>query len=285
MQIKPQQPFPIVRQLGDPTDTNTNYVQAVVRDSLFGTVLAKIDLNDDGAQRFEANYLVPADVSGMGLYIDITTTVYTDSEYSVVNPNYEIVNACYLALQPLTIGMGLGGGNGGGVEIDYKKIAAIINDIKFPKQKKIVFEPLFRSLRKEILSRLRVIEDREIDFMPVVNHIAQVGKLVKEIKIPTPKDPEKVDLMPVLEGLQNLAESLGKIDDSFDGKFKSVQDFLDGRDVDVTGQLKNFLDGIPEETSKALSGILMFGSSMKKSKTEKKIEPKQVDPRVSKLFE
>lgn len=288
MQIKPQQPFPVVRQLGDPTDNSTNYVQAVVRDSLTGQVLATLDLNDMGSQRFELNYLVPADISGLGYYIDITTIVYTDSGYTSKNVNYSIENACYLALQPLTIGMGLGGG--GGVEVDYRKIEKLIKAIEFPKQKKVVLDPFFKNLSKEIASHIKRLESKETDFSGVVSEILKVGKLVSSIEIPEPKEPEKVDLMPVIEGIQNLAEALGGTHDKFQDNFKNVQDFFSGREVDVVGQLKEFLDSLPEETNRAVHGLLMLGAGMKKSKKEEKEErerpkPEPLDPKLLELFE
>src|ERR1700674_2240241 len=88
LQLEPLEQFPIVRGL-ETTDGNTNYVQAVIRNAVTDAVIGTVNLLDKGDhQRYAANWPVTQDGSGLGLYIIITTSVYTDSGYSVKSSNF-----------------------------------------------------------------------------------------------------------------------------------------------------------------------------------------------------
>lgn len=124
MNINPQSTLSIVRQLSDPSDSGTYYVQAVVRNSATGTTLETINLTDNTGQRFTGSYQTPADGSGTGLYIDITTTVYTDSGYTTESTNYGIDCQTYFVHQQWNHAFGIGAGG----EVNYDKIRSIVND-------------------------------------------------------------------------------------------------------------------------------------------------------------
>jgi hypothetical protein len=157
MQLEPRSYFTIVRQLKDPQDTGTYYVRAYIRKSLDDTLLDTVDLTDYGGQRFKYNYQLPADTSGEGLYIDITTRVFTDSGYTTESDYYQKENFQYLVKKGYNPVYG-----GGGGYIDYKKVREIIKEeieklpkIEIPEQKEVDLNPI-----------LKAIED--IDVSPVV---------------------------------------------------------------------------------------------------------------------
>jgi len=86
--LKPQQNFTVVRQIANHLDASTYYVQAVIRNAYTDELITTLQLTDKGGQRFSKNWQVPADPSGMGFYISIVTSVYTDSGYTTKSENY-----------------------------------------------------------------------------------------------------------------------------------------------------------------------------------------------------
>ena len=143
----PQKPYQIVRQLDNAGDTGTYYVQAVVRLTATDAVLATVNLAPKGKQRFSAPYQVPADTSGLGTYISITTSVYADSGYSQLSLNYDTEDAEYLVIQPPLSTYG----NGGTTIVDYDRIRKLVGDVKFPGVP--AYDKEFRGIREYSDSR------------------------------------------------------------------------------------------------------------------------------------
>lgn len=112
MQLKPQQNFAVIRQIANHLDTDTNYVQAVIRNASTDVILATIQLTDKGNQRFIKNWTVPADTSGQGFYLSIVTSVYTDSGYTTKNPTYGDEEHTYLVADLMNVHRGFAGGRG-----------------------------------------------------------------------------------------------------------------------------------------------------------------------------
>lgn len=172
IQIQPQEQFPIVRKLGIPNDSNTYYVRAVLRNSITGVIiqvngLNYVNLTDTGSQRFAKTISAPTDPSGNGLYVDITTSVYTDSGYTTLAfDTYSDELSSYLIQQRWNMALGMGGGGGEG--ISYKKIREIV---------------------KEEVSKIE-----EVDLSGVKGAIVAVAEQITKL----PK-PEKLDLSPVLK--------------------------------------------------------------------------------------
>jgi hypothetical protein len=88
MILRPGEQFTIVRQLSDPLDTGTYYVRAVIRNLSTDSIINTVDLTDKGSQRFQGIWEVTP--TQYDYYVSITTTVYTDSGYSSLSPNYGI---------------------------------------------------------------------------------------------------------------------------------------------------------------------------------------------------
>lgn len=147
MILEPQEYFTIVRQLHDWQDTDANYVLAVVREARTDKLIATIKLDNKGDRRFSKEWQVSADPSGMGFYVTIATTVYTDDQYTLKNPNYgEELNTYLVDSRHKSKG------GGGGVQVDYKKIQGIfaenskyIVDLLLPKLETFVQEKMLNS--------------------------------------------------------------------------------------------------------------------------------------------
>lgn len=241
--IQPQENFAIVRQLADHTDGTTYYVRAVVRNSLDDTIIDTVNLTNQGSRRFTRSWQAPADVSGLGLYIDITTTVYSDSGYTTKSPNYGEENNVYLVYDRARHSGG--GGSGGGADIDYKKIEKIVKSLadkitEKPKDttkqaKPVDLKPVLAGLTR-IQNLVAGIEmpEYECDFTPVLEAIAGTeNKMLQAVDTITDEvaaipGPEKVDFEPILSAIKELdtpkiEEASKKIIEAMDDMAKYVK--------------------------------------------------------------
>ena len=127
IQLRPGEQFTIVRQLDDPFDTTTYYARAVVRNLSDDTVLETINLTDNGSQRFSKAWSVTNDNTGDGRWISITTTIYTDSGYTIKSESYREQAETYLVQERFNP---FKHRNlfGGGADVDYKRIKKIIQE-------------------------------------------------------------------------------------------------------------------------------------------------------------
>lgn len=226
--LQPREQFTIVRQLGDHTDPTTYYVRAFVRNSIDDTILKTINLTDKGGNRFKAIYEIPADISGFGFYIDITTSVYTDDTYAVKSTTYLDENETYLVFDRI---VRPGGNGGGGADVDYKKIQKMItkaeNDIieAFPEMKETNLEPMMLALNEmsTAISKIKPEKADKVNLTPVIMAITTAQKAVieaianKEVTDPTDLSPvmdaiesKEVDLSSVVEPVQNLKTAIEK---------------------------------------------------------------------------
>ena len=122
MQLSPGETFAIVRQLADPNDSATYYVQATIRNARTDALLDTKNLTDRGGQRFSVEYQVPSKSSD-AVYIAISTRVYTDSGYTTLSDAYGQEIATYLVeMRQQHFG-------GGGSGISYQKIEEIVRAV------------------------------------------------------------------------------------------------------------------------------------------------------------
>jgi hypothetical protein len=171
LQLNPRETFTIVRQIEDHTDTNTYYVRAVVRNAKTDELLANVDLDSKGNQRYSKDYIVPADVSGQGFWLSITTSVYTDSGHTTKSENYGDKLDSYLVQEryqfnpnyPIPVGP----------DIDYKRIEKIVDKIVTAKVKKETPEPKIITVEKIVEKVVKVPEIKEV-----------TKEVVKEVKVP-----------------------------------------------------------------------------------------------------
>lgn len=217
MNILPQSTLRIVRQLTDPFDTDTNYVQAVVRNSTSGDIVATLSLTDKTGQRFTGEYTTPPDNSGMGYYLDVTTTVYTDAGYTTKNTNYAIEAHTYFVHQPP---VHLGGG--GGADVNYEKIRKIVKELLDEQEKTEL--PEIRDLTPELLASERRIKE-------------SVTSAVSSIRIPEQVRPD-------LDG------AVSRISDRLDDAVNTLLLAVDQKEVTPETDLSpvmQSIDALPNE--------------------------------------
>ena len=265
--LQPQENYTIVRQLPDPSDSTTYYIQAVVRNSVTDAILKTVNLEDKGSCRFKANYQVPADVEGLGFYIDITTNVYTDSGYTTKSGSYADELEQYLVFDRIKPAMG--GGGGGGSDVDYKKIQKMIDKIvkEIPPSVPTNFGPVMEQLQelKTAVSSIEIPEMEEIEFKPLLDAVASAeDRIVKAIdeKDVTPE----TDLTPVLDKIET------KIQDTLDG-LSSLGDKVEAVDAAITEYIDEYRteQSAEEKMAKMTNAISeIMGSDIKSPKNMKK---------------
>lgn len=281
-QLTPNQPFTFVFQLGDPTDTSTNYVQSIVRLSANNSTVATMKLTSLGGQRFSGTFTVPSDVSSQGYYLDITTFVYTDSGYSQLNVNYPISTQQYFCIMPLNSFAMAAGDDGIDeatlIKVLEKMLGKHVGGIKFPTPRDIDFSPL-TGKQDELLEMM--VENRghhltthaKID--DTKNEIAKIPK-----SHPIVKEPKEVDLYPLIEGIQNIHNA----HDEFEKKMLKKHEEHENRMKKI---IEDGRKSLSEDSSKAIEEKIKQMRSdvftIQVAPQEKKPEPKKVDERIRRL--
>jgi hypothetical protein len=210
MQLKPGEQFTIVRQLDNPADSGTYYVQAVIRNSKTDEIIQTLNLEDKGNQRFTKNWQVISDSSGLGLYIDIESRVFTDSNHTTYSDIYAKENKVYLIDErnsPNTFGGGMGS------DVDYTKIRRImkeeIDGRKQPKNEKVDMTPILAKL-SELGTGIKGIKQEKTDISPILSQIKQLsiemGRLQKNLEnsIAEKEVTPETDITPVMEKIETL---------------------------------------------------------------------------------
>lgn len=215
-QLSPNEQFPITYVLGDPNDTGTYYVRAVIYDDVAGTTIETVDLTDLGSGRFKKLWYVCSDVSGQGRYISIVCKVYTDSGYTTLADSYQQKENKYLVQERWNRG-----NMGSAPIVSYKEIRKIIQEelgktpkTEFPKPKEFDLSPIADALidlRNEV-RKIEIPKPKEVDLSSVREGLDKVKKAVELIRIP---EPEKLDLSPVLNELKRakITEAQQTLDD------------------------------------------------------------------------
>jgi hypothetical protein len=253
LQLEPQLEYVLARGLEDHTDSTTYYVRAVIRNAKTDALIATVNLTDNGNRRFTKAWLAPADPTGLGLDILVTYTVYTDSGYTTKAENYGEKFDEHTVLRRMNPNL-----NGGGADVDYKRIAKIVSDEVAkqiasipdpdkPEMPNIPFhlQPLLNAITgvRNDIGNINVPEAKEVDFGPVMAKIQAVEQAVNAIDIPTP--PE-TDLSPVLDRLDSHGETL---------KATSMQDVKQSVD-DLFSRVKEFFAKDIEEVKKSQAELV-----------------------------
>lgn len=247
--IQPREYFPIARVLPDPADTATYYVRAVIRNAKTNATIATVALDSQGSRIYAANWQAVADPSGQGLYITVTTEVYTDSGYTVVSDVYGQEQDTFLIfdreknVQNLATQItALMSDGGNGVEVDYKKIEKIIRaankeqtsqviaaipEIEAQEQQEVDLTPVLSAIQSlgQTVSAIDIPEQQETDLTPVLNGLSDIRQAIQTIKIPDPTDP--VDLEPVMQAIAGMDKTILDATKEFQ---KDTRDLLDALD-------------------------------------------------------
>lgn len=287
MQIRPQESFPILYQISDPSDAATYYVRSVIRNSANGAIIQVNGLNfinltrdPSNTRRFSKLIQAPNDASGLGLFIDIVTSVYTDSGYTVKSTIYEENIDKYLVQERWNTSWGGGGGLADLPKrlkdlVDYKRIedtfkshldllppAPIYNDrwdevlghtgdikeaissIRIPESQSIDLESHTQRILKGVSDHIRSIPKPEpIDFSPVINRLDSIHIPDFPIEVKKYLDDYKDHIK---SELQKIAEAIphNKCVDLMDKLSESIGDRATGRtktEDPSTNRVKNLL--------------------------------------------
>ena len=246
MQLDPQESFAVVRQLADHTDTTTYYVRAVVRNSRTDTTLETVNLTDRGSGRFSNTYQVPADTSGLGFYISITTSVYTDSGYTTKSPNYGDEIQTYL-IQRRVPPFGGGGGSG----LTAREVRKIVQEelgkaIKEPEGvKPIDFKPVYAETKKIVENAVNSIEFPENDITPILRAVSLLEARI--LKIPT----THADRKDILDRFDEVLDSVSEINPHLKQEVNSVLEKVS----EATKELDAAISELHRRTDNILSEI------------------------------
>lgn len=217
MQLSPQKPFIIVWNGADPNDTDTLYVQAVVRDAKTRTVLSTISLTDRGSHYFDSSYITPHDTSQtqQGRQIIVTLTVYTDAGYTIPSQNYGRETNHYIIQERIDPAK-FYGVSGGGYEFDYKAFAKLIEDIlvaKIPsllpvlpvatEAKEFPMAQFISAVKDEIAQIPPYEKGESVDLSNLESGMKMISS--KIAALPQPKD---MDLKPVLAEIKSMSPEL-----------------------------------------------------------------------------
>ena len=216
MQLHPREQFIISRQLADTTDTDTNYVRAVVRNAKTDELLKTVSLTDKGSRRFTGVYEVPEDPSGEGFYITITTTVMTSAAFTTANTNYGEEQETYLVQVRKN---NLGGGSGG--DIDMKSLERMIRKVlkkEAPEEGLVVPELATKSdilvlataldsLSAAVFSLPKEVKTETINNTPLLEAISGLKTMITAI----PTEASSTDLSPVLDLITVIVNQLADV--------------------------------------------------------------------------
>lgn len=217
MQIEPQFTLPLIYELTDPFDSSTYYIQSVIRDSLTGDILDTINLTSQGSGRYSSTVYPPQDSTGFGRHIDVTISVYTDSNYSIYSDVYQkkidkyIVKASKQSF-----------GGGGGAEVDYDKIRKIIKEVLESKEDEVEVE--------------------QIDFTPIYERFEVIKGMIGSIEIPKLKEFDDSSILSAIGGMSKRLST--KIDDK---EVTKVKDINLSPLINLLTETKNIISGFDEK--------------------------------------
>lgn len=229
MTLQPGENFVITHQIGDHTDTATYYVQAVIRNARTDETLDTVKLTDRGNQRFSKEWQVPQDPSGQGFYISITTTVYSDSNYSTKSALYSEEQERLLIQARMNPNLGYGSS---GSDIDYKKI------------KKLISEEV-KSIKDSFPKRVKITDQTEI---------VNILNAIKEAIPPKEKDDTKE-----MKRFDNIDEAIASVEKAIESLSKEEK-----REKEVE-EIKKAIEDSSEDMNVALETIEEMLEYMKES--------------------
>lgn len=283
-QLNPGENFYITRQIDDVNDVTTYYVRAVIRRADTDAIIQVngnnyVNLTDQGSQRFRIAWHVPQiDSSGEGLYITITTSVYTDSGYSTLSTTYATSEETHLIQSRMSLGRM--GGAFGGADINYKKVRQIFREEldKIPKPEvtkefdpKAILEGIQRV--ESGIKGIKIPEQEKVDLEPILEALEGIKTGVEAIP-----QPEPVDFTPLMQRFDEYADQAQRIETSaekvvsgVDKLFERIRSFFEDDMNDVKKIFKDILGKF------ASMPFLVFNEGKTKGKNEEKSEDKKTE--------
>lgn len=255
LKLNPGTNFPIVRKLGDPSDSSTNYVQAVVRNATTGATLATINLTDAGNRRFTGFFAVG---SVEDWFFDVTTTVYTDSGYSSISTVYAEENETYHVLTSLSPQLQNVALQGMGLDINYNKI------------KQMIDESLEARNWLKIDDFIKAVDTSSEEIKAILTPILPAIKAIVIPKVVIPEQKE-VDFSPLMEKIETLKSTLGIISDK-KIETDSIETMLNKLISDISSYISNHsidMDKKIYDISKKIESMISENNISKEEKLSK----------------
>lgn len=259
VQLFPQQTFTVVRQLAhNPSESGTHYVQAVVRNAFTDEIVETLQLTHQGGYRYSKSFRVPADTSGLGFYISIVTSVYSDSGYTTKSEIWGDEENTYLVLDHTKT---QGGGYRGYTGPDMSDIRRIFREeiaklpetpapvVNIPEPEKMRWDEVIGALAE---IRQAIVPQEPTDLTPVLQAISRAEQAIISKEV-TPE----ADLSPVLGKLDEIAQKTDSHKEELSGKSdeayiklgemlmaipKEVKDIMENVEFKVSGSLKTTED-------------------------------------------
>lgn len=253
--IQPRTNFPVSRIIPNPADTATYYPQAVVRKAADGTLLGSVNLASQGNNIYAGTFAMPADSTGRGQFITITTSIYTDAGRTTKSDVYGEDTDTYFLYDQFNLVQGLATqisaliGDRGGVDVDYKKI---------------------RKIFEEAAAKIKPLEEKEPDLSILVPHfdrvITRIEKCIDEkevTELPDIQEQKEVDLTPILNAFANgvslIMKAISSIPEPTETDLEPVMKKLDAADqtqtlkkitaaVEALNKLKDVIEKMPAIT-------------------------------------
>lgn len=293
--IQPRQNFPISRLLTDPTDNNTYYLSAIIRNAKTGATIDTKELSQISGRLYGVTYQMPADPSGQGFYITITTEVYTDSGRTVKSDAYGEEHEVFFLYDRFNFTQQMASQiaaliSNDGLDIDYNKIkkacdkaisesgikTEMLTEDKMKKmmekkkegKEKDEMAPMKATL-KEIAAATGRIEEKikepeRLDYQIIKDHVDSAKTEIKEHV--TSEKAEKFDDTPLREAIQaaNNIETKELLQDA-----KSLLDSLNSL---INGDFSNITNAIAEIKEKMYPFMVEWAKGTRSNGTEERRE-------------
>ena len=266
--LRPNQTFRILFVIPDPNDSTTYYPQVQIKQTLTGTVLLSAgNLKLDVTGRYYYDWIVPGDTNGGGTQIDVTVTVYTDSGHTVLSQVYGRQNDVYNIFDLASL---MRGGGGSSSSLDERDVARIIK-----KELALLIIPdhgnSLAATQRMVLTLLERFGEgfpvkTNDDVLEALSKLPQYGQSLDKILSQAARMTDSLNGNhgQALEGMQNLAGSIGKVMDiltSFTKWMRSVEQSLGEMPEKFGGRAEKFEQSISQmeksmkAIGRALSGI------------------------------
>lgn len=284
MQLRPTEQFTIARQLADPQDSDTNFVRATVRNAKTDVLLSTVNLSNKTGQRFSGVYEVPADVSGEGFYITITTLVYTDAGYTTINPNYSAEMNTYLVQERPSK---LQGGGGGGDDIDYKKVRKIVEEViaKYEQDKAKSAEAVVTELNK-VLTVLAQINAKDLNVNVEAPNLDPIFSEIKGVHKAITAQADKfepTDTTALENAIYDLTDVMKIAFKKHEGMLDEIIPSIEEALIKFTDNKESFDDQIEEVVSTIEKSVKTLRKNRNLKPTEEElpeVEPEEEDEEV-----
>jgi len=234
--LQPYEYFTLFIQLDDHTDTDRDnyFVQSVIRNARTSELLATVNLDSKGDGEYSKPWQVPADASGLGLFIKVVTTVYDDVDHTTKSSRYGQEGEIYLIAERAQP-------HSGGSSIDYKKIQAMIDGaiskIEIPEYEAPTLD--LSPVMGEISRLYNALNEfpRHKDSAKELNDIRQAISALLPMLKALDKPEKELDLSPITEKLGDLSSLVIEAENKLTSGQASIESSIDSSKEEITESL------------------------------------------------